>query len=75
MDPCIHPELTQITGFLAGYGKGPVPQKELYPILAMCSTPLHSDVLTVCVTYSVETAAHIWLGVGRHGSVYRGCWQ
>jgi hypothetical protein len=47
MDPCIHPELTQITGFLAGYGKGPRPQTDLYPILAMCSTPLHSDVLTV----------------------------
>lgn len=52
MDPCVHPELTQITGFLAGYGKGPVPQKDLYPILAMCSTPLHSDVLTVGQEYS-----------------------
>ncbi|KAI5451156.1 hypothetical protein NCC49_002032 [Naganishia albida] len=54
MDPCIHPELTQISGFLAGYGKGPVPQKDLYPILAMCSTPLHSDVLTVAMEAFTE---------------------
>ncbi|KAJ9108572.1 hypothetical protein QFC19_002288 [Naganishia cerealis] len=54
MDPCIHPELTQITGFLAGYGKGPKPQKDLYPILAMCSTPLHSDVLTVAMEAFTE---------------------
>ncbi|KAJ9094728.1 hypothetical protein QFC21_005886 [Naganishia friedmannii] len=54
MDPCVHPELTQITGFLAGYGKGPRPQKDLYPILAMCSTPLHSDVLTVAMEAFTE---------------------
>lgn len=58
MDPCIHPELTQISGFLAGYGKGPVPQKDLYPILAMCSTPLHSDVLTVSENMAELTVAH-----------------
>lgn len=47
MDPCTHPSLTHLTGFLASFGKGPPPSTEMFPILAMCTTALHSDVLTV----------------------------
>ncbi|WWC86254.1 uncharacterized protein L201_001127 [Kwoniella dendrophila CBS 6074] len=47
MDPCIHPTLTHLVGFLSGHGKGPGPSKELYPVLAMCKTTLHADVLGV----------------------------
>lgn len=47
MDPCKHPQLTQNVGFLAAYGKGPVPEKDVYPILSMCSTKLHADVTAV----------------------------
>lgn len=54
MDPCEHPELTQIIGALAAYGKGPVPQDYMYPVLAMCTTKLHADVLTVAMEQFVE---------------------
>ncbi|OCF73807.1 hypothetical protein I204_05651 [Kwoniella mangroviensis CBS 8886] len=47
MDPCIHPTLTHLVGFLSGHGKGPAPSKELYPVLAMCKTTLHADILGV----------------------------
>lgn len=57
MDPCEHPELTQIIGALSSYGngKGPVPQDYMYPILAMCTTKLHADVLTVAMEAFVES--------------------
>ena len=47
MDPCTHPTFTHLMGFLAAHGKGPGPSKELYPVLAMCKTMLHSDILAV----------------------------
>ncbi|WVQ82763.1 hypothetical protein IAT38_004895 [Cryptococcus sp. DSM 104549] len=47
MDPCTHPTLTHLVGFLSGHGKGPGPSSELYPVLAMCKTTLHADVLAV----------------------------
>ncbi|WVR05878.1 hypothetical protein IAU60_002904 [Kwoniella sp. DSM 27419] len=47
MDPCVHPDLTHLVGFLSGHGKGPGPSKELFPVLAMCKTTLHADVLGV----------------------------
>ncbi|KAK8865940.1 hypothetical protein IAR55_001089 [Kwoniella newhampshirensis] len=47
MDPCIHPTLTHLVGFLSGHGKGPGPSTEIYPVLAMCKTTLHADVLAV----------------------------
>ncbi|GFZ43509.1 hypothetical protein JCM24511_01229 [Saitozyma sp. JCM 24511] len=47
MDPCIHPTMTHLVGFLSGHGKGPGPSKELLPVMAMCKTTLHSDVLAV----------------------------
>ncbi|WVF70460.1 hypothetical protein IAT40_005250 [Kwoniella sp. CBS 6097] len=47
MDPCVHPTLTHLVGFLSGHGKGPGPSKELFPVLAMCKTTLHADVLGV----------------------------
>lgn len=47
MDPCMHPRHTHLTGFLSSHGKGPGPKKELFPVLAICKTPLHSDVLAV----------------------------
>jgi len=39
--------MTHLVGFLSGHGKGPGPSKELYPVMAMCKTTLHSDVLAV----------------------------
>ncbi|WOO78997.1 Beta-1,2-xylosyltransferase 1 [Vanrija pseudolonga] len=47
MDPCQHPTLVHLNGFLAAHGKGPGPSKKMYPIIAMCKTMLHSDVLAV----------------------------
>nr|XP_031859158.1 uncharacterized protein CI109_005353 [Kwoniella shandongensis]KAA5526230.1 hypothetical protein CI109_005353 [Kwoniella shandongensis] len=47
MDPCTHPTLTHLVGFLSGHGKGPGPATEIYPVLAMCKTTLHADVLAV----------------------------
>lgn len=54
MDPCLHPELTHTMGFLAAHGKGPGPTRELYPVMAMCKTPLHSDVLGVSTEWWIE---------------------
>jgi hypothetical protein len=47
MDACEFPELTHLTGFFSSHGKGPGPNRHFYPILAMCTTHLHSDVLSV----------------------------
>jgi hypothetical protein len=47
MDPCLHPTLTHTVGFLSGHGKGPGPSEEVYPVMSMCKTSLHSDVLGV----------------------------
>lgn len=47
MDPCTHPTLTHTVGFLSGHGKGPGPSKDIFPVMAMCKTTLHSDVLAV----------------------------
>ena len=47
MDPCVHPTLTHNVGFLSGYGKGPGPSSDIYPVMAMCKTTLHSDILAV----------------------------
>ena len=47
MDPCTHPTMTHLVGFLSGHRGGPGPSKELYPVMAMCKTTLHSDVLAV----------------------------
>lgn len=47
MDPCSHPTITHLQGFLSAHGIGPEPTKDLYPVLAMCKTSLHSDVLAV----------------------------
>ena len=47
MDPCTHPTMTHLVGFLSGHGKGPGPSKELFPVMAMCKTTLHSDILAV----------------------------
>lgn len=58
MNACIHPYLTQITGFLASYGKGPVPAKHVYPILTMSTTNLHSDVLSVAMEAFTENVGN-----------------
>lgn len=47
MDPCLHPSLVHTQGFLLGFGDGPRPASELYPVLSMCKTSLHADVLAV----------------------------
>ena len=47
MDPCAHPTMTHLVGFLSGHGKGPGPSKELFPVMAMCKTTLHPDILAV----------------------------
>ncbi|KAL7419480.1 hypothetical protein Q5752_006318 [Cryptotrichosporon argae] len=47
MDPCLHPTTAHLVGFLSAHGKGPGPTKQLFPVMAMCKTLLHSDVLAV----------------------------
>lgn len=47
MDPCLHPNHTQLNGFLYGHGAGPVPTKSMVPAFAICTTHLHADILTV----------------------------
>lgn len=54
MDPCLHPELTHTMGFLSAHGKGPGPTRELYPVMAMCKTALHSDVLGVSTEWWID---------------------
>ena len=43
----MHPTLTHNVGFLSGHGKGPGPSSDIYPVMAMCKTTLHSDILAV----------------------------
>jgi hypothetical protein len=47
MDPCTNPALVHLMGFLSSHGSGPGPSFELFPVMAMCKTRLHSDVLGV----------------------------
>lgn len=47
MDPCQHPSHAYLVGMLEGHGIGPLPSEKLYPSFSMCSSPLHSDILTV----------------------------
>jgi hypothetical protein len=54
MDPCEHPEITHLVGFLSGFGKGPRPSKELYPVMAMSKTELHSDIVAISMEAWVE---------------------
>lgn len=47
MDPCTNPDLVHLMGFLSAHGRGPGPSFQMYPVMAMCKTYLHSDVLGV----------------------------
>ncbi|KAG8870069.1 Glycosyltransferase Family 90 domain containing protein [Tulasnella sp. 331] len=47
MDPCLHPTHAHLNGMLNNYGIGPRPNPSLHPIFSLCSSPLHSDILTV----------------------------
>lgn len=47
MDPCQHVSHVHLNGLLSGYDEGPVPRKKMVPAFSMCSTRLHSDILTV----------------------------
>lgn len=47
MDPCTNPDLVHLMGFLSSHGKGPGPSFQMFPVMAMCKTLLHSDVLGV----------------------------
>ncbi|EIW72778.1 hypothetical protein TREMEDRAFT_26330 [Tremella mesenterica DSM 1558] len=49
MNPCEHPTLAHLSGALAAHGKGVTASKILFPVLAMCKTPLHSDILAVAM--------------------------
>ncbi|KDQ16303.1 glycosyltransferase family 90 protein [Botryobasidium botryosum FD-172 SS1] len=46
MNPCHHPDLVHLIGFLSSHGKGPAPHSKMAPSFAMCSTHLHSDIRT-----------------------------
>ncbi|KAG8870066.1 Glycosyltransferase Family 90 domain containing protein, partial [Tulasnella sp. 331] len=47
MDPCLHPTHAHLNGMLNNYGIGPRPNPSLHPIFSLCSSPLHSDILSV----------------------------
>lgn len=47
MNPCDHPDLVHINGFLAQHDKGPGVRRFLVPSFSMCTTPLHSDIRTI----------------------------
>ncbi|KAG9051021.1 Glycosyltransferase Family 90 domain containing protein [Tulasnella sp. UAMH 9824] len=47
MDPCQHVSHVHLNGFLSSYEEGPVPRNNMVPAFSICSTPLHSDILTV----------------------------
>lgn len=54
MDPCRHVTHIHLNGFLSGYEEGPVPRKRMVPAFSMCSTQLHSDILTVAMEMWTE---------------------
>lgn len=74
MDPCLHPTLTHLVGFLSGHGKGPGPSKELFPVMAMCKTKLHSDVLAVGCLFLISEWPLIYRE-GLDGGLDRGRWE
>ncbi|KAG8905165.1 Glycosyltransferase Family 90 domain containing protein [Tulasnella sp. 403] len=47
MNPCSHPSLVHLNGFLQGYDAGPTPSPNLRPSFAHSKTTLHADILTV----------------------------
>ncbi|KAG8966015.1 Glycosyltransferase Family 90 domain containing protein [Tulasnella sp. 419] len=49
MDPCLHPSHLHLTGFLESYAEGPYPEETMVPTFGMCTTLLHSDILTVAL--------------------------
>jgi hypothetical protein len=47
MDPCTHPELAHIVGYLSNHHKGPGPGIDMIPAFAISTTTLHGDILAV----------------------------
>lgn len=54
MDPCQHVSHVHLNGFLSSYEEGPVPRHNMVPAFSICSTPLHSDILTVAMEMWTE---------------------
>ncbi|QRV74770.1 glycosyltransferase family 90 protein [Ceratobasidium sp. AG-Ba] len=54
MDPCTHPDLVHINGFLAGHGQGAGVRRVIVPAFSMCTTPLHSDIRTIPIEMWTE---------------------
>ncbi|KAJ1307235.1 hypothetical protein OPQ81_001349 [Rhizoctonia solani] len=54
MDPCQHPDLVHINGFLASHGQGAGVRRVIVPAFSMCTTPLHSDIRTIPIEQFTE---------------------
>ncbi|CAE6394278.1 unnamed protein product [Rhizoctonia solani] len=54
MDPCAHPDLVHINGFLAAHGQGAGVHRVIVPAFSMCTTPMHSDIRTIPIEQFTE---------------------
>lgn len=54
MDPCTHVDHVRLNGFFISHGEGPVPRKQMVPAFSMCTTQMHSDILTVAMEMWTE---------------------
>ncbi|CAE6440521.1 unnamed protein product [Rhizoctonia solani] len=54
MDPCRHPDLTHINGFLSAHGQGAGVRRVIVPAFSMCTTPMHSDIRTIPIEQFTE---------------------
>ncbi|KIO30210.1 glycosyltransferase family 90 protein [Tulasnella calospora MUT 4182] len=57
MDPCQHVAHVHLNGFLSSREEGPVLRKNMVPAFSICSTRLHSDILTVAMDMWTESVA------------------
>lgn len=74
MDPCLHPDLVHINGFLASHGEGPGVQRAMIPAFSMCTTPLHSDIRTIPIEQFTEDVGldPIWSDKSDERVLWRG---
>lgn len=74
MDPCIHPDLVHINGFLSAHGRGPGIRRVIVPAFSMCTTPLHSDIRTIPIEQFTEDVGldPIWADKSDERVLWRG---
>lgn len=74
MDPCVHPDLVHINGFLAAHSEGPGVRRAMIPAFSMCTTPLHSDIRTIPIEQFTEDVGvdPIWADKSNERVLWRG---